>query len=44
MALSRGEENVLKQKWPLASLVLTIAFVGWFVTLIPWIMPIFYFG
>jgi hypothetical protein len=40
----RAEEKPLKQKRALASLVLTIGFLGWFSTLIPWIMPIFYFG
>ncbi|NMC06888.1 MAG: hypothetical protein GYA24_16840 [Candidatus Lokiarchaeota archaeon] len=44
MASDRGKCGGWKSPRALASIVMTIAFIGWFSTLLPWIMPIFYFG
>jgi hypothetical protein len=44
MDATRDGAKPLKYKMAIVSLVLTLGFLAWFSRLIPWIMPIFYFG
>jgi hypothetical protein len=44
MDVARGGVKPWKHKRAIASFVMTLGFLAWFSTLIPWIMPVFYFG